>query len=416
MSGVANSPSLVNYSIASTGTARDPAPGTAEHDLLHHWDGPLLVTGGPGSGKTTLVVQAAAAATSAVDGPPPLVLTWSRAAASDLRNRISRALGLGTSQPSVATVHSLCRSLVERFGGREGWRLLTAPEQEFRVRELLAGQAPGLWPQALQQAVTTREFARQVRAVLARARQLGLDPQDVERFGREAGLAEWIAFGRFFAEYLDVLDHENALDYAELVHRARILLTDDGVIGQVRGEVGAVIIDEYGECDPAQIGLLRALVPDGGRILATGDPDQTVNAFRGAHPRALAEFPTVFTRADGAPALVRRLDVRHRLPAAVAGAVASVRVRLPQHPVIVAARPFGDESPARRPRPGSTDGECPGLHSARRGRPGALHRRGDPSDTPGRGDRLRRHGRPRPERQKAARADRSGPGRCGGAG
>jgi hypothetical protein len=61
-------------------------------------------------------------------------------------------------------------------------RLLTGPEQDFRVRETLQGSletARAEWPDSLARAFPTRAFASEVRAVLAKARQLGMDPDDV---------------------------------------------------------------------------------------------------------------------------------------------------------------------------------------------------------------------------------------------
>ena len=307
-----------------------PTLAAAERSLLDAWAGPLLVTGGPGSGKTTLAVQAAVRVLRSTAVPPPVVLTWSRQAASTMRNRISAVLGAAVSRPNVTTVHSLAQQLLLRFGDSPKQRLLTAPEQEFRVRELLAGRGPRAWPTDLGRAFGTRQFARQVRAVLARARQLGLDPQDVVRMGSRAGQAEWVAVGEFFSEYLDVMDQEGALDYAELVHRARILLTEPVVHQTLGEEIGAVVIDEYGELDPSQIGLVRALVRPGMSILVTGDPLQTVTGFRGAHPRALLEFPTLFPTQDGSPAPVHRLVTSHRLGGPLAVAVGRVAERLPQ--------------------------------------------------------------------------------------
>ncbi|MFT3970232.1 MAG: ATP-dependent DNA helicase [Micropruina sp.] len=298
-----------------------------------HRRSPVLVVGPPGSGKSTVVAAAAALdlRSSAPGEPQPLVLTFGRRAASQLRNEVARALDRTISPPWVTTVHAFCLWLLRRAAvpGTVAPRLLTAPEQEFRVRELLAGRGADAWPAEIEQAVGTRAFARQVRAAIARTRQLGLDPDDVVAAGRAAGRDEWVSLGRFFAEYLDILDHEGSLDYAELVHRARIVLADNQLAASVRGEISRVIVDEYGELDPAQIGLLRALVGPGGPILAVGDPDQVVFRFRGAHPRALADFPDTFRSAAGEPAPVLALDAAHRGTPGLTAAWRRVARRLP---------------------------------------------------------------------------------------
>ena len=312
-----------------------------------HRHSPALVIGGPGSGKTTVVAAAAALelGTRAGDGPQPLVLTFSRRSASRLRNRVARAMNRTVSPPWVTTTHAFCLWLLRLAAepGQPEPRLLTAPEQEFRVRELLTGRGAGVWPHEVQQAIGTRAFARQVRAAIARVRQLGLDPEDVVAFAAAAGRPEWVTTGHFFAEYLDVLDAEGSLDYAELVHRARIALTDPQLVQSVRARISRVIVDEYGELDPSQIGLLRALVPPGGPILAVGDPDQVVFGFRGAHPRALAQFPSTFPLADGSPAPVLVLPANHRSGAVVAVAARRVARRLPLpvlgEQVVAALRP-----------------------------------------------------------------------------
>ncbi len=317
-----------------------------------HRRSPVLVVGPPGSGKSTVVAAAAAVdlRERAPGEPQPLVLTFGRRAASQLRNEVARALDRTISPPWVTTVHAFCLWLLRRAAvpGTSAPRLLTAPEQEFRVRELLAGRGVAVWPAEIEQAVGTRAFARQVRAAIARARQLGLDPDDVVAAGRASGRDEWVSLGRFFAEYLDILDHEGSLDYAELVHRARIVLTDEELAASVRGEISRVIVDEYGELDPAQIGLLRSLVGPGGPILAVGDPDQVVFRFRGAHPRALADFPDTFRSAAGEPAAVLALGAVHRGAPGLTAAWRRVARRLPL-PVLgdVAARVLRADDQAR---------------------------------------------------------------------
>lgn len=304
-----------------------PPPSAEQAGVLAGWDGPLLVLGGPGTGKTVLLAHAMVARLRA-GGAAPLLLAGSRTAASGLRNLVTAELGRGSWRPDVTTVHALCRTLWQRFAGRPDLRLLAAPEQEFRVRELLTGAGPRLWPDALRHALGTRGFAAQVRAALARTRQLGMEPDDLVELGEQAGRPEWTALGRFFSEYLDVLDAEGVLDYAELVHRVRLLLTDPAISAAVTGSIGAVLVDDYAELDPAQIGLVATLAA-ASPVLAAADPDSVASTFRGADPRAVADFDRFFGRPD-APARRAALTTCHRYGDAIAAAVGGVRARLPR--------------------------------------------------------------------------------------
>ena len=289
--------------------------------------GAVLVLGAAGTGKTTLLVEAIADRVRS-GGTPPLVFVATRQAASELRDRVVRACGQTTLSPQVMTIHAFCLALVRRWADAEddGPELLTAPEQEFRIRELLRGWR-GRWPVELEAAISTRAFAQQVRAVLARARHLGLDPDQVADAGAAAGEPAWVALGEFMAEYLTILDAERKLDYAELVHRARILLQRPEVLEPIRREFGAIWVDDWAELDPAQIGLVRALVPDGSPVVALADPDTSIFRFRGAHPRAAAEFLRLFA----SPQLSPRLEVLRTAwgrSSAQSDALASVARRL----------------------------------------------------------------------------------------
>lgn len=306
-----------------------PSLDAEQRSILDHWSGATLVIGPPGAGKTTMLASAMVRLSRA-DGPPPVLFAGSRTAASELRNQVVAELGDGTWQPLVTTVHAFCRSLWQAHSLRPELRLLSAPEQEFRVRELLAGSGQGAWPQEILPALGTRGFARQVRAALARARQLGLDPEDLIAFGEVGGRPEWIALGGFFNEYLDVLDAEGVLDYAELVHRVRLLSAEPDVSAQLQAQFGGLLVDDYTELDPAQIDLIAQLAGNSA-VLAAADPHSVSSTFRGAAPRAVADFEQVFGAA-GRRAQVVELSRSHRLSTPLVAALAGVRAKLPQLP------------------------------------------------------------------------------------
>ncbi|GAT81004.1 helicase UvrD [Streptomyces sp. F-3] len=301
----------------------------------------MLVLAGPGTGKTTTLVESVAARIARGGDPERiLVLTFSRKAAVDLRDRMALRTGAARA-PQATTFHSFCYALVRAHQDSdlfvEPLRLLSGPEQDVTVRELLAGQIDlerlGLgtvrWPDELRACLTTRGFADEVRAVLARSRELGLDPGHLAAFARRIGRPDWQAAAAFLAEYLDVLDLRGVLDYAELVHRAVLLARRPEVAEQLAARYDAVYVDEYQDTDPAQVRLLRALAGDGRTLLAFGDPDQSIYAFRGADVNGILEFPRTFPCADGSPAPIQVLRTSYRSGAALLAATRLLTRRMP---------------------------------------------------------------------------------------
>ncbi|MEV2244111.1 ATP-dependent DNA helicase [Streptomyces sp. NPDC049970] len=328
-----------------------PLLDAAQRAVVDHRGGPLLVLAGPGTGKTTTLVEAVARRVAGGTDPARiLVLTFSRKAAVELRDRMTARLG-GARGPQATTFHSYCYALVRAHQDADLFadplRLLSGPEQDVTVRELLAGQVglekAGLghvrWPDELRACLTTRGFADEVRAVLARSRELGLGPDALADFARRTGRPDWSAAAQFLAEYLDVLDAQGVLDYAELVHRAVLLAERPEVAAVLARGYDAVFVDEYQDTDPSQVRLLHALAGNrgsaapgtgGGRTLvAFGDPDQSIYAFRGADVNGILDFPDTFRRADGAPAPVGVLTTSRRSGAELLDATRLLTRRMP---------------------------------------------------------------------------------------
>ncbi|WP_405692611.1 ATP-dependent helicase [Streptomyces sp. NBC_01185] len=333
------------------GSVAPPLLDAPQRAVAEHRDGPLLVLAGPGTGKTTTLVEAVARHVARGTDPARiLVLTFSRKAAVELRDRMAARLS-GTRGPQATTFHSYCYALVRAHQDADLFadplRLLSGPEQDVTVRELLAGQLglerSGLahvrWPDELRACLTTRGFADEVRAVLARSRELGLGPDALAAFARRTGRPDWSAAAQFLAEYLDVLDAQGVLDYAELVHRAVLLAERPEVGAELARSYDLVLVDEYQDTDPAQVRLLHALAGNrgsaapgtgGGRtLIAFGDPDQSIYAFRGADVNGILDFPDTFRRADGGPAPVGVLTTSRRSGASLLDATRLLTRRMP---------------------------------------------------------------------------------------
>ncbi|MCX4527940.1 UvrD-helicase domain-containing protein [Streptomyces sp. NBC_01551] len=318
------------YRLVRTGPERldPPVLDAAQRAVVEHPGGPLLVLAGPGTGKTTTLVEAAAARVEAGTDPSRiLILTFSRKAAVELRDRAALRLG-GARAPQATTFHSFCYGLVRAHQDTDLFadplRLLSGPEQDVMVRTLLEGQRrlrSIRWPDDLRAALTTRGFADEVRAVLARARELGLGPRALSDFASRQGRPDWQAAAAFLSEYLDVLDLQGTLDYAELLHRAVLLAERTPALAAA---YDAIYVDEFQDTDASQLRLLRALTGPGGTLVAFGDPDQSIYAFRGADINNVLDFEGAFPGAR-----VRALTVGRRSSVTLLTASRLLTTRMP---------------------------------------------------------------------------------------
>jgi superfamily I DNA/RNA helicase/RecB family exonuclease len=327
---------------------RPPEPervwDAAAQRVLEHTAGPLRIVGGPGTGKTTLLLAAVARRLGAGEDPArTLVLVGSRRAAAELRERLVR-LGAGDGATSrealVRTVHSYAFGVLRLYAARHGDpppRLLASAEQDALVRDLLGGEVDGVvpgsgWPERIEPALVVPGFAAELRELLLRAAERGLGPDELAELGRRHEVAEWAAAGRFFRCYEQVTLLRGAagrgapqatapaLDAAELVAAALdALAADPELLAAERERVRHLVVDDAQDLDPQQMELVSVLGRSAATALLAGDPDQAVLTFRGADPAGM--------QAIEADTVV--LTVDHRGGPAVRAAGAAIAARLP---------------------------------------------------------------------------------------
>ncbi len=309
------------YRLVRDGAHGAPAAAPVLDDdqqrVVDHEGGPLLVLAGPGTGKTTTLVEAIVDRVERRGADPAqvLALTFSRKAAEQLRDRVTARLGRTTGSAMCSTIHSFAYGLIRRYAPRELYRaplrLLSAPEQDVVVRELLRRTPESVaWPEELDRALETRGFAREVQMVLSRAREKGMEADDLVALGAREQMPVYVAAGLFLRSYLDNLDDQSATDYADLIRRA--VIEANAHRPELRQQFRHVFVDEYQDTDPGQVALLRAIAGDGGDLVVVGDPHQSIYGFRGAEVRGILDFPADFPRADGTPAPVVPLRTTRR--------------------------------------------------------------------------------------------------------
>lgn len=305
--------------------------------------GVTRVLGGPGTGKSSLLVDAAIAQIGAgVDPESVLLLTGSGQLGMRERSALTTALlksgqVAAVREPLVRTLHSYAYAVLRRAAERTGDappRLLTGAEQDAIVRELLAGDLEDgtWWPEHLLPALSTAGFANELRNLMARCAERGVDPLELERLGRRCGRPEWAAAGRFARQYEQVMllraavgtaapqATAAALAAAELVGAAlEAFAMDPELLAAERARIQVLLVDDAQQLDPQAAELVQVLAVGTDFAVIAGDPNQAVFGFRGGEPAGLLGL-------DG-PSVT--LTESRRCAPAVARAVSGIASRLP---------------------------------------------------------------------------------------
>lgn len=294
----------------------------------------VRVLGGPGTGKSTVAVAAVldriAKGECAAD--EVLLVAATRLAAADARDAVTAGLTGATTEPMARTMQSLGFAVLRQHAvllGQPSPRLLSGAEQDLVLGELLDGHresgAGPQWPLDLAEALTTRGFREELRDLLMRAIEHGVSPDGLTSLGREHGRPEWVAAAQVAREYDEVtaLSRPGAFDPAWVLTAAAELLEDDPEARErVRSGLRAVVVDDAHEMTAPAARLLRVLTGDGVDLVLLGDPDATVQGFRGADPHHLVAGWGDRTEADVV------LGVGHRTPEQVHAAAARVTPKI----------------------------------------------------------------------------------------
>ncbi|GAA1759637.1 ATP-dependent DNA helicase [Kocuria aegyptia] len=305
--------------------------------------GPRLVLGGPGTGRTRVLVELAARRIGhGLDPDRLLVLTPSRLSAARLRDDLTAAVSATMSSPPVRAWQSYAFDLLRRAqnegllpGVVHGPKLLSGPEQDVLIGELMAGHATGfgapvMWPSDLREALGTRGFRQEVRELFDRMSEYDLAPEDLRGLARRLQRPDWAAAATMQAEYQAVrrLRMPESYDPAALVtEAARVLEEQPEFLRAEQERLDLVLVDDLHEATPS-IHRLLAVLCRGRDTVMTACTDTVVQGFRGARPDLLRTLEDRL--AEPARPLRRHLlGTSRRMPGAVAEVWQRVAERIP---------------------------------------------------------------------------------------
>lgn len=244
-----------------------------------HYETPLLVLAGAGSGKTGVITQKIAWLIEHKHYSPGSIVavTFTNKAASEMRARLKKQLQTEQTRGlMIATFHRLGLNILhsngERIGLRKGFTILDQSDALGALRELLREGNVAIEELPLQQLISgwKNNFTNPSAAL-----ETAADDQE-----RIAAL--------LYQRYNDLLRACNSVDFDDLIGLPVSLLREHADIrDKWRNRIRHLLVDEYQDTNAAQYELIRLLVDKFGALTAVGDDDQSIYSWRGARPENL---------------------------------------------------------------------------------------------------------------------------------
>ncbi|MFT3945083.1 MAG: ATP-dependent DNA helicase [Ancrocorticia sp.] len=272
----------------------------------------VSVVGAPGTGKTSVLsalVQREvlrAQELGRAQMPRIAILTQDRRAASELRSRISLALGGLPETVSIQTLTAFSFTLVQTYAqavGRRDPELISGPDEDAMLADILLDSASGIdFPHFVDDDVRALPaFRAEIRNLVTRAVELGYGPDDLERLGAQRNEPMWVSGAQVMRAYDLLVTARDAfagdssapdrLDHAQLVGAAAALLSrwERNVQGTPMGAAKMIsrprwdwiLVDDIQNAPRSILYLLAELARDGAALVTAGDPDSAVQGFRG---------------------------------------------------------------------------------------------------------------------------------------
>jgi DNA helicase-2/ATP-dependent DNA helicase PcrA len=258
---------------------RQSAPNAEQEEAIRHRKGPMLVLAGPGTGKTTIIAnRCARLIQGGVRAEQMLVVTFTRAAAAEMRGRIHQTVGSKAAGISIGTFHGIFYGMLRSVYRLGSGTVLSGTERRTLIWNLLRT----CYRDAEKEAELSEQVGREISLVKAGQ----IDPSHYY----STSLPDEI-FRRVLSGYQSALRDNKRIDFDDLIlYCHRMLQTRPKVRAYWQRKFEYILIDEFQDISPLQYEVIRTLAEPQNNLFIVGDDDQSIYRFRGANPQLMLNF------------------------------------------------------------------------------------------------------------------------------
>ena len=297
-----------------------------QQKAIHHSGAPARLLAGPGTGKTHTLTQRAIELIEGRSAAPAdiLLITFTRAAAHELRERVGLVIEQGEITPRITTLHSYAlRQLLRNVNSVESLPIPLRIADDWEERYLIAEDLRDAMRQVGREGIDVGDVKDLFTALSADWETLTADQKNWESEFRDPDfLGAWQAHRHLYGYTLR----------SELVYQLKVALNLDQNF-RIESIPKHLLVDEYQDLNPCDLAVIEWLRERGAELFVAGDDDQSIYGFRNAYPLAIREF---IDNSQGAADL--RLEVCHRCSREILG-LGQFVIGLDQHRVPKTLRP-----------------------------------------------------------------------------
>ena len=260
-----------------------------QKEAVLHFEGPLLILAGAGSGKTRVLTHRIAYLIEEHQVPPYhiLALTFTNKAANEMRERVNNIIEYGAGSIWVSTFHSTCvrilRQFIDHLGYDNAFTIYDSDDQKSLMKDICK-----------QLNIDTKKYKERtfLNAISSAKDELKTPEQYADEVAKEYNKK---IFGRVYKEYQKRLKQNNALDFDDLIMlTVQLFQQNTEILNHYQERFPFILVDEYQDTNTAQFTLLSLLASRYQNLCVVGDDDQSIYRFRGANIHNILNFEKIF--------------------------------------------------------------------------------------------------------------------------
>ena len=249
---------------------------------ISHGTGPMLVLAGPGSGKTTVIIQRIRRLTEKMGVSPYriLVITFTKAAAEQMKTRYAALQG--KTGVMFGTFHSIFFRILRQACGYSLEQVLSEDERRNTMQKLVT-----------EARISVQDQEEYIQQFFSQYSLMKNQLQDVSDFVPE-GLPkdEFVALSKKFDGWKR---RNEKIDFDDMLTECYEVLSQDEKTRKMwQDRFDYILVDEFQDVNRAQYACLQMLAAPKNNLFVVGDDDQSIYGFRGASPSFMLDFPKDF--------------------------------------------------------------------------------------------------------------------------